>query len=146
MADPLGENSRIIIILSCLTSLDSSKCIQKRISQSRAPSCTTRVPSCTTPQSRAPLTSFLNTVVALPAAWPLELLLVYHRAPLRNLVNHSCTIVHHSAISCIPHKLLQLSWHFPLPGRRIPLSRSFLNSRAPLKYSLILLKYSLSNC
>ena len=73
----------------------------------------TRVPSCTTPQSRA---------------------------PLRNLVHLLCTAVLHSyhsraLLSCTPHKLPQLSWHFPLPGRQIPHSRSFLNSRAPLKCS-----------
>ena len=66
------------------------------------------------------------------------------RVPLRNLVHHcviSCTLAHRRAplvpLSCTPHKVPQLSWHFPLPGHRIPHSRSFLNSRAPLKIATV---------
>ena len=110
-----------LVHLSCTAVLHSYHCRAPLTSflNCRGTSCgltvgtSTRVPSCTTPQSRAPLC---------------------------NLVHLSCTAVLHSyhsraLLSCTPHKLPQLSWHFALPGRQIPHSRNFLNSRAQLKYS-----------
>ena len=84
---------------SLLTSSHSGQACHVISCTSRAPSAPLVPLSCTALVHHSQASS---TVVAFSAAWPSELLLMYHHTPLHNLVHHyviSCTIVHHSC-SC----------------------------------------------
>ena len=103
---------------SCITRIHAPiSCTSTLVHPTRAPnSCTTNLVHPTRASlilvhhSRAPLSCTTNKLSQLSRhfplpAWPSELLLVYHRAPLRNLVHHyviSCTIVHHSCSCTTP--------------------------------------------
>ena len=133
----------VLVHLSCITHTRAPiSCTSTLVHPSRATpiSCTSRAPPCSTRTtlvhySRAPLScttqSFLNcrgtslclavgTSTRVPSCTTSQ-----SRAPLHNLLHLWCTAMLHSyhsraLLSCTPHKLPQLSWHFPLPGLGSP--------------------------
>ena len=107
----------VLVHLSCITSTRAPiSCTSTLVHSTRSPiSCTHLVHHST----RAPI-SCTQLVLHPYRAQPISCTTPQSRAPLRILVHLSCTAVRAPLVplSCTTHKLPQLSWHFPLPGRR----------------------------